>query len=214
MWYWKGELKWSVKEAKEVGLVKQSLLQCNMLYSAATAPLQFAIRPSLMSCYYWGPHRRNIIPFIAGSLQHLLHYFPVGLSVLQFSPSVLCSTVVSVKKDGRQVINFTSFEKEFSLSDGSFCRKKRVSPCFVLNLWNISAMCCGICQLMRCQQSRMENRERIKILFTYEIAISSNSTKLVKWICLREGIPTLAAVISYAHWKSFLSLYLMSHFLK
>lgn len=127
MWYWKGELKWSVKEAKEVGLVKQSLLQCNMLYSAATAPLQFAIRPSLMSCYYWGPHRRNIIPFIAGSLQHLLHYFPVGLSVLQFFPSVLCSTVVSVKKDGRQVINFTSFEKEFSLSDGSFCRQKSLS---------------------------------------------------------------------------------------
>lgn len=166
MQYWKGELKWSVKEVKEAGLVKHSLLQCNMLHSAATAPLQFAIRPSLMSCYYWGPHRRNIIPFIADSLQHLLHYFPVGLSVLHFFPSVLCSVVVSVKKDACQVINFTSFEKKNSVWLTVHFVDKRVSPCFVLNLWNISAMCCGICQLMRCQQSRMENRERIKILFT------------------------------------------------
>lgn len=122
--------------------------------------------------------------------------------------------VVSVKKGGMPSNQLHFFWKKNPVWLTVHFIDKSISPCFVLNLWNISAMCCGICQLMRCQKSIMENRKRIKILFTYEIAISSSSTQLVKWICPRAEISSLAPLMPDIHGLSFVSLYSESHFLE
>lgn len=153
------ELKWSVKEGKEIGHVKwypshwstffflffhHTLTICNKSHHSWVVITKVPAEEILF--HFW---------LLSAAL--ILHYFPMGFMSLSFfhTPFFFSGIHIEGLMPSNQLHFFWGKKKSQSKPMVYFIDKS-IPPYFLQNLWNISAQRGSVCQLMKCQSSIME----------------------------------------------------------
>lgn len=129
-------------------------------FYSSTALLPFAVSLITHGLLLLRSSQKKYYSISGCSLQHLYFVISPGVSCPLVFFTLPFSSVVSVLKDWCQVINFTSGEKKSQSKPMVYFIDKSIPPYFLQNLWNISAQCSSVCQLLKCQSSIMEKEEK------------------------------------------------------